>query len=691
MNHPRCCMTILAVALLLSAVDFAWAEDFRFVHPGLLNSAKDLSRIKAAVAAKEEPIYSGYELFAKHSESQVDYVMKGPRETIGRGAGWTGPAQGIYDADANAAYQCAIQWCITGDKAYAEKSKQILNAWSATLKTIGGRDAVLGAGLGPFKMVNAAEIIRYSNAGWSDAEIKQTEKCFKGAVYPVIKDFSPFANGNWDTAAIKTVIAIGVFCNDRDIYERGLRYYVNGAGNGRLTYYVINEAGECQETGRDSQHSQLGLAHLGDASEVAWNQGLNLYAYADNRLLKGFEYTAAHNLGIAMPFVEWMDRTGDNHYLQPSAPGRLRAVYEEIYNHYVNRMSLAAPYTQKAAERIRPEGQGVAGNAGINGADHIGFGTLLFTRPKATSSLNSPFGSPAAPGAIVALGADAAIKLTWIESIGATSYTVKRSSTRGGPYMVVAKDVKRGSYTDKTVQPGQVYYYTASATNPSGEGPDAYETGTCAGLPSPWKQLDIGHVTQSGSSQFDGQMFTIDGAGSAIGGTSDQLQFAYMPLEGHGTITIRYVPQISSQHLQFGILMRETTDADSPQIACLIERGGRTQGGRWNTVLIARPTTAADTSQIATQSLGAPTVTEGRLLQPCWLMLARDTNTFNASFSTDGKLWSKIGSTVVPLRSQLLVGIGACSCLVSPNASATTTVMADQVSVTGWVNPDGGK
>ena len=133
----------------------------------------------------------------------------------------------------------------------------------------------------------------------------------------------------------------------------------------------------------------------------------------------------------------------------------------------------------------------------------------------------------------------------------------------------------------------------------------------------------------------------------------------YAPLDGDGTITIRYVPQISSQHLQFGILMRETTDADSAQIVCLIQRGGRTQGGRWNTVLSARPATGADTSQIATQSLGAPTVTEGRLLQPCWLKLTRDVNTFTASFSTDGKQWSKIGSAVVPLGSQLLVGIGA--------------------------------
>ncbi|HEX3357500.1 MAG TPA: alginate lyase family protein [Tepidisphaeraceae bacterium] len=687
-NLRQRCVNILVGILLLCAGGAARAAEFKFVHPGLLNSKDDLARMKAAVAAKEEPIYSGYEAFAKHVESQANYTMKGPRESVGRGQGWTGPAQGIYDADANAAYQCAIMWCITGDKAYAEKSKQILNAWSSTLKTIGGRDAVLGAGLGPFKMVCAAEIIRHSDAGWSDADIKQTEKCFKEAVYPVIQDFSPFANGNWDTAAIKTVMAIGVFCNDRDIYERGLRYYVNGAGNGRLTYYVINEAGECQETGRDSQHSQLGMAHLADASEVAWNQGLNLYGYADNRLLKGFEYTAAHNGGEGTPFVEWMDRTGDSHYFRPSAPGDYRAVYEEVYNHYANRMGMPAPHTEKAAKEIRPEGQGVRGPQGINGADHIGFGTLLFTRPKNAEAHKSSFGVPAAPGAIVAHGDADGIKLTWIESVDAVSYTVKRADTRGGPYSVVAKDVKGSTYTDKAVKPGQVYYYVASATNASGESADAYETSACAGLPTPWKQQDIGHPVPPGWTQFDGRVFTVEGGGSAIGGTSDQLQFAYLPLDGDGAITVRHVPQVSSQHLQFGLLMRETTDADSAQIACLIQRADR---GRWATTLLTRPTTGAGSAEIATQPLDAPTVTQGRLLQPCWLRLTRAGKTFTASFSTDGKEWMRIGSTDAGLKSHLLVGIGACSRLVSPNASATTTVMMDQVSVTGWNPPSGGK
>ena len=144
---------VLPVILLLTFVCPAFAG-FAFVHPGLLQSRADLDRMKEAVAAKSEPIYSGYLIFNSNAESQLSYKMRGPLAMVGRNPT---VGQTTYDSDANAAYQCAIQWCITGNRAYADKSKAIINAWSATLTNITGRDAVLMAGLGPFKMVNAAE------------------------------------------------------------------------------------------------------------------------------------------------------------------------------------------------------------------------------------------------------------------------------------------------------------------------------------------------------------------------------------------------------------------------------------------------------------------------------------------------------------------------------------------------------
>ena len=71
-------------------------------------------------------------------------------------------------------------------------------------------------------------------------------------------------------------------------------------------------------------HTQLGLALLSACCEIAWHQGLDLFAYADYRLLKGFEYTAQYNLGQDASFTETTDRTGKYHHTRISAKGRGR-------------------------------------------------------------------------------------------------------------------------------------------------------------------------------------------------------------------------------------------------------------------------------------------------------------------------------------------------------------------------------
>lgn len=513
--------------------------------------------MKIAVAKKEEPVYSGYEIFRANAQSQLNYQMRGPLAMVGRNPT---VGQAAYDSDANAACQLAIQWCITGNIAYAKKSEQIIDAWATTLKAITGCDAVLMAGLGPFKMVNAAEILRYTDAGRSQVEIQRVEKHFREVIYPVIKDFAPFANGNWDTAAIKTMMAIAVFCNDRAMFRRALDYYVSGAGDGRLTHYLINAAGQCQESGRNQQHTQLGLAHLGDCCEIAWHQGLNLYGYDDNLLLKGFEYTAKYNLGENVPFAETSDRTGKYRHAKISADGRghFRAVFEQVYNAYANRLDIPAPFTKQVVEKTRPEGAGVS--AAPNGADHIGFGTLLFAQPKSSNGARPLPNAPAAPAGLVAKGSPQEIKMTWIAVVGAKHYTVKRAIKNGG-YKIIAQNVSATACVDTNITSGEIYHYEVSAANDFGESADSFPVSICAGLPEPWTHQDVGKVSVAGDANFNGELFTLEGAGQNIGGTNDEFQFAAAPMDGDCTMIARFVPQTSSQLSQFGLMLRESSAA----------------------------------------------------------------------------------------------------------------------------------
>jgi len=597
--------------------------------------------MKEAVAARGEPIFAGYQVFRAHPQSQASYRMRGPFEEIGRN-----PTVHFqeFDQDANAAYQNAIMFAITGEPAHAEKAKEILNAWASTLKSISGADAVLMASLGPFKMVNAAEIIRYSGAGWSEADAQRFERMCREALYPVLQDFALFANGNWDTAAIKTVLAMAVFANDRAMYERALRYYVNGAGDGRLMNYIY-PSGQCQETGRDQAHTQLGLAHLGDASEIAWHQGLDLYSYAGNRLLVGFEYTSKYNLVEAVPFAPDLDRTGKYAHAVISARGPFRPVYEQIYNHYVNRVGLAAPYIQRAAEKVRPEGA-------AQGADHTGFGTLLYTRPKGPDA--APVVS-APPAAVIAAPVASAIRLTWISPRGAASYTVKRATSKGGAYTAIATNLRSAEYLDARVKAGTLYYYVVSAA-----GADSVETSMTAGLPAPWQHTD------GGSAMFDGSVFTLEGG--------DAFQFTYCAIAGNRVITARFVPQVSSQSSKMGLIMRAGA-ADSPQVALLLAptlRGADRERPDWHVSMMANGEVGRS------PNLGAPYVTLGRLLQPCWLRLERSGNTFTGSISPDGEHWTKGGETTLALPAKLLAGLAASSSL----EKITTTVQFDHVSLT---------
>jgi hypothetical protein len=340
-----------------------------------LHGRAELDLIRRKVAAGEEPWMGGFEKLRASASSRSDYKLRGPFAVVTRSPQGS-PHNTEMVADANAAYQNALMWCITGDEAHARKAVEVLNAWGSTLKRMDGHDVQLAAGLNGFLFVNAAELIRHTYPGWAQGDVERFRQMLNEAVYPPIKDFATFANGNWDGACIKTMMAMGVFCDDRAMFDRAVDYFHQGTGNGRLTHYVFNEAGQCQESGRDQGHTQLGLGLLAEASEIGWHQGLDMYGADDNRLLKGFEYTAAYNLGRDVPFSPHTDTTGKYvaKVISPMGRGRLRPIYEMVWNHYQNRRGLEAPLSEQAARTLRPEGAAV-------GADHPGFGTLLFSLP----------------------------------------------------------------------------------------------------------------------------------------------------------------------------------------------------------------------------------------------------------------------------------------------------------------------
>lgn len=367
MNRYLLLMLVVHGMVLLGSAS-AWR------HPGLLHTMEDINRMHTRVAAGDEPWQSGFVRLRDDTHSSANWRIRGAFEIVRRDPrGSHGNSEMV--ADCNAAYQNALMWCVNRDMKYARKSAEIMRTWAGKLELVEGHDAPLAAALNGFKFVNAAEILRYTcSEEWPESDALDFEKMLLKAILPPLANFSTHANGNWGAACIKTVLAIGVYCERGDLVEMALDHFRGGSGNGALTNYVISVTGQSQESGRDQQHTQLGLALLAEACEVAWSQGIDLYGSFDNRLLKGFEYTARYNLGYDVAFEPHVDTTGKYRHREISDMGRgkLRPIYAMVWNHYSKRCGMGAPFTREAMDRVAPEGAAFH-------SDHPGFGTLLFS------------------------------------------------------------------------------------------------------------------------------------------------------------------------------------------------------------------------------------------------------------------------------------------------------------------------
>ncbi|MFD4603800.1 alginate lyase family protein [Streptomyces sp. NPDC058464] len=340
-----------------------------FTHPGILHNSSDLARIKSRVGAGTAPWYAGYQQLAASGYSSSSYSMAGPYATVSRGSSGYGGNDALW-SDANAAYQNALMWVITGDTAHATKALQIIKGWSTTLTLINGSEAELAGGIYGAKLAAAAEIMHYTapSGSWTSSQIARTVAMFEDVFVPVIEGYD---DSGWGLMCLRGMFQIGVFCDNLTVFNAAYNaFYTNNCCSlGRM----INSTGQCTESGRDQQHTQLILGALAEVCETAWIQGLDLYGAADKRLLSGFEYKASYSLGNNVDFTPWGGCKVTYNTISSENRGEFRPIYEMGHNHYVKRLGGWAGYTSQAAARLRPEGAAFQ-------CDHPGFGTLLYTR-----------------------------------------------------------------------------------------------------------------------------------------------------------------------------------------------------------------------------------------------------------------------------------------------------------------------
>ncbi|KRP58659.1 alginate lyase family protein [Pseudomonas trivialis] len=360
-----------------------------FVHPGLLQTQQDFTRIREKIVNHNHPWLEGWRKLIDNKHASLTWQAN-PVPVVYRTANGPNNYNKLFN-DAAAAYALALRWQISGDAAYADKAVNILDQWASTLTSIQGENGrSLAAGLYGYQLANAGEILR-GYPKWKAEDFHRFQNMMLTVFYPINHDFLVHQDGmlpdhhwaNWDLANMNSILAIGVLTDRRDLYNEAIDYFKHGAGNGAIEHAVWKlypeGLGQVQESGRDQAHTMLDIALLGSFCQMAWSQGDDLFGYQNNRVLQGAEYVAKYNLNHEVPFTTFINSAFKQKVISPDKRGEVRPIWELLYNHYVVLKGLNAPYVKAFAQKVQPEGGGGDYGPNSGGYDQLGYGTLLYS------------------------------------------------------------------------------------------------------------------------------------------------------------------------------------------------------------------------------------------------------------------------------------------------------------------------
>ena len=413
-----------------------------FVHPGGLHTQEDFDRIKDLLAKGDPTITAAVKVLTQAAYAQST-AGTSPVQTIMRGGGkgenYINAARG-----ATIAYQNALVWKITGNKANASHAINVLMQWANTTKGIGGdSNYALAAGLYGYQFAQAAELLR-DYEGWAPERFEQFRQWMLQVWYPSAMGFLRGRNGTWENVGkwwqapghywsnwglcnALCVMSIGVLCDDVFIYNQGLSYMkydqvgtftdprtANPILNDGLTEFMGNlvvtvtntpanlkassygTIGQMQESGRDIGHATMAAGLAIDIAHMAWNQGDDLFSFMDNRLAAGIEFVAAQTQNIeGLPWTNYKYGSGGIYYtdnrcwtmIGPALGNQIRPYWGTVIGHYQGVLGKDMPYSEMAyANLIKngPDGGGQGSTSG--GYDHLGYSVLMNYRDhKATA------------------------------------------------------------------------------------------------------------------------------------------------------------------------------------------------------------------------------------------------------------------------------------------------------------------
>jgi alginate lyase len=370
------CAALVAGTLSSPAVAASKAEPgavqapATFTHPGVGSSRAQLDFVRAKVQAGAQPWTNAFNQAKNSSYASLSRTPK-PRAVVECGS-YSNPNYGCTDEreDAIAAYTDALLWYLTRDDRYAQKAIQLMDAWSATIRDHTNSNAPLQTAWSASSWPKAAEIIKHVYGNWPNAGRFAT--MLRNVYLPEIINGSN-SNGNWELSMTEAIQGIGVFLDDKAVYDKGIALfrlrvpaYVYLESDGALPKTVPSQnldtrdkiinywqkqstfvTGLTQETCRDFVHTGYGISSISHVLETARIQGIDMYPEFGERLRQalGFQSKWERNLE---PVPSWLCSGTLKRGLGP--------ITEVGFNALHTRLGIAMTNTQVITESRRPAG-----------------------------------------------------------------------------------------------------------------------------------------------------------------------------------------------------------------------------------------------------------------------------------------------------------------------------------------------
>jgi len=306
-----------------------------------------------------------------------------------------------------------------------------------------------------------------------------------------------------------------------------------------------------------------------------------------------------------------------------------------------------------------------AAYAGLAVTSHDLYTLSTATLDNVTGPGWAPPPAPAPTGLVATAGIEQ-VALRWMASSNATSYNVKRATTSGGPYTIVA-NVTTTNYTDTGLIGRTTYHYVVSAvSSAAGESANSAQASATPtiNVPLPWMTQDLGTVGVWGGAGCTNGVFTVTGSGDDIWNAADAFRFVYVKTNGGNCTIIARV--VSLQNIdpwsKAGVMIRDSLGPGAANAFIAVTPGN---GVTWQY-------RSSDGGGCNNNTTGANA--------PYWVELVRSGDTFTGYCSPHGSNWTQLGSTTLTNVSTAYVGLA----VTSHNHSSLCTATFDNVSAPGW-------